>query len=204
MSAFSNKKKIRGWNKQIKKIDSWFGHYKMPNIELIEFWQDEYVKIWIDPWYRLVKRNPPLWYFKKILDKISLMHSIWESEFKKTPVPSDSQIWIFEKNFIRSELVCARVEKEGDIRDNFFERCKDVRDIPTEKFKGVNFDPNLFDWTLYYDAIHYFENYDDLSDTEIADLLKDGYKEEKVAEGTVDEQRKFWKPCGYVWVGRKK
>jgi len=51
----------------------------------------------------------------------------------------------FREKFHPFRVSCAKVENKGDIRDNFFERCKDVRDIPAEKFKGVNFDPNLFD-----------------------------------------------------------
>ena len=49
MSARSNRKKIRGWKKQIRKIDKWYNAYKYPDIKSFEEGRDDYRKIWIDP-----------------------------------------------------------------------------------------------------------------------------------------------------------
>ncbi len=204
MKPFSNKKKIRGWKNQVKKIDNWFENNKQPDIKVIETWRDEYVKVWIDPWYRLEKRNPPLWYFRKILDKLAQMYSLWEHEFKQSTVPYDLQLWIYEKNYILSELVCARTENEGEIRDNFFIPCSEERSFPNSKFQSQSFNPDNFEWTLKCDTINYFEKSDELTEIQIQKLLDDGFQEGMVAEGTEDEQRYFFKPNDYVWVGRKK
>lgn len=204
MKPFSNRKKIRGWKNQVKKIDTWFENNRQPDIKIIETWRDEYVKVWIDPWYRLEKRNPPLWYFREILDKLAQMYTLWERDFRKSTVSYDLQLWVYEKNYILSELVCTRTENEGEIRDNFFIPCSERKDFPVSKFKSKSFNPNLFEWTLRCDTINYFEKADELTGIQIQELLQNGFQEGMVAEGTEDEQRHFFKPSDYVWVGRKK
>jgi len=195
----TNRKKIRGWKKQIKKIDAWYEKNKVPNITVIESYQHEYTKVWIDPWFRLTKRNPPVWYFRLILDSFERLYTNWEFELDKTEFSYDLQLWIFEKNYVQSELVCIRTENKGDTIKDFFTDCPELREFPIAKFKTEHFKPELFDWTLKYDTLNYYKSMDELTEKDIDKLLKNGYQ--RIEES--GEQR-FWKPCDYVWIGRKK
>ena len=93
MTVFANRKKIRGWRHKIKKIENWFVTNSTPNIYIyiyrLSSWNEEYAKIYINPWYRLVKRNPPLWYFRLILDKLTNLYDLWNTEFSNGDYPYD-------------------------------------------------------------------------------------------------------------------
>lgn len=196
--------KIRGWKRRIRQLDRWLEKFKKPNIHELDEGFAEYVKIWIHPWFQLAKRNPPLWYFRLILDRFSIMHDHWQVAFRQSPHPNDLQLWIFEDNIIESELVCARVRKLGELRDNYFEPCPEARNFPSQKFDSTIFQSQSWTWSLFYASNHYFEKMDTLSTAEIQNLLDNGFQEEIVFEGETNQDRHFWKPYDYVWVGRKK
>ncbi len=204
MNLLSNRKKIRGWRNQIKKIENWYLAYSTPNVESLNSWNDEYVKIWIDPWCRLEKRNPPLWYFRLILDKLSTLYDLWNSEFSNGDYPYDLQLWLFENNYIESELVSVRVDYENEKRNNFFLPCESERSFPVDKFKSKNFDFSDFDWSLNYATRNYFEKSGNLSESDVNDLIKRKFNQEIIYKDTENEDRHFWKPYDYVWIGRKK
>ncbi|MDX2246524.1 MAG: hypothetical protein SF052_07110 [Bacteroidia bacterium] len=126
----NNFPKTRGWKRRIRQLDQWLEKFKNPNIHELDEGFAEYVKIWIYPWFQLAKRNPPLWYFRLILDRFSLMYDHWQAAFRQSPHPHDLQLWIFEDNIIESELVCARVHKPGE----FIISKKWIRS-PQRKFK---------------------------------------------------------------------
>jgi len=57
-NLYSNKKKIRGWKRRIKSIETWKQRHIHLDIAQLEQYHRDYVKLWISPWYRLTKRNP--------------------------------------------------------------------------------------------------------------------------------------------------
>jgi hypothetical protein len=203
MTAFTNRKKIRGWRYQIKKIENWYLANYTPNTEKLSSWNDEYIKIWIDPWYRLVKRNPPLWYFRLILDKLVNLYDLWNMEFTNEDKPYDLQLWLFENNYIESELVSTRVENKNEKRNNFFIQCKSGRTFPMNKFNSKNFNYLNFEWSLNYATRDYFIKSDNLSESEIKNLIKRGFNQEIIYKDSENEEVHFWKPYDYVWIGRK-
>lgn len=202
--ANTNKKKVRGWRRQIKKIDFWYNSNFKPNVIRLESCKDEYAKIWIDPWYRLSKRNPPLWYFRIILDRIGEMHNNWKYEFLRGNIPFDLQLWIFEKNYIESELVCARVDDWGLMHMTYFQECNEERQFPISIFSKSNFNYERFVWELAFATRNYYDKSDFLTEKDIEQLLNSGYTQEIIFENTADEQRRFWKKYDYVWIGREK
>ncbi len=203
MKVFANRKKIRGWRHQIKKIENWYLANSTPNTDKLSCWIDEYVKIWIDPWYRLEKRNQPLWYFRLILDKLTNLYDLWNKEFSNGDYPYDLQIWLFEINYIESELVSARVDNNNDKRTNFFIKCESERTFPVDKFNSKKFKFSDFDWSLNYATRNYYEKSDNLSELEIKNLLKSGFNQEVISKDADNVERLFWKPYDYVWIGRK-
>lgn len=199
-----NLSKIRGWRRRVRQLDQWLEKFQQPDLNGLNQYFDAFVKIWIDPWYRLQKTNPPLRYFHLILDRFSIMYDRWQTAVSQAPFDTDLQLWIFEKNYIESELVCARVDTSGELRNNYFDPCPEKRSFPASKFDGKGFLSEEWNWTLFYASNHYFAKMDSLSDKEIQNLLDNGFAEEIVFPGQKMEDRHFSKPYDYVWVGRKK
>ena len=200
----SNKKKVRGWPRQIRKIDQWFEAHQSPNLSALQNKQDTYVKIWIETFYQLEKRNLPQWYFKLVLDKMMNLHDLWEAKLKTTEIPHDLQLWFFERNYIESELVCASVSRHGELRNNFFRPCSEERSFPSTIFSTDSGNEKNFSWQVAYATHNYYEDLDDLKEPQMKKLLKQGFREEVINQGARDEQKVFWKPYDYVWIGRKK
>ncbi len=121
--------KIRGWKRRVVHIEKWFEANVLPDLDHFEKQNNDYVKIWIDPFYRLNKTNPPLWYFRLITQKMALIFENWESEFQKQGADYDLQLWIFEKEYIRSEVVCAKAN-----RRDYFDKSPFFKELPFEKF----------------------------------------------------------------------
>lgn len=69
-NPFSNKKKIHGWKRRIKQIEQWKQRHIDLDIERLCRNNRDYVKLWIDPFYRLTRRNPPMWYYRLILESM--------------------------------------------------------------------------------------------------------------------------------------
>src|SRR4051794_8395529 len=109
-----NKKKIRGWKRRIKAIDSWFETYRMPDLDRFQDRGSAYLKIRISPWNLLCERVPPNWYFQLILQKLVVVHDTWKVIFEREQVPFDLQIWLNYPNTIRSQVVCAKVNCVGE------------------------------------------------------------------------------------------
>lgn len=204
MNPFINKKKVRGWKRQVAKINSWYHQVKTPDLSLLDEYRDEYVKIWIDPWYRLKKRNPPIWYFKLILDKFQSIFDDWEKAYKEYSKPYDLQIWLFDNSYISSEVVCAPVDKEGELRDNYFYDCDQSIEFPEWKYQSTHFDPSKFSWLRRAHKWQQYEKLDELTNEEIQELISEGYEKEIVFKGEKNENVCYSKVVDYVWVGRLK
>jgi hypothetical protein len=198
-----NKKKIRGWNKKIRQIDLWFDRSKNLDVGHLQKYREDYVKIQINPWNRLVKRAPPNWYYKLILVKLIEIHDLWIQNEALKDHPHDLQLWLHEPNTIRSEVVCPLVGKEGGRRDNYYLKSNDFKQFPFEKWSSKKVDLHRFTWELYDDHDFVFESHYELSEEEIDELFNEGYiKEEIEVDGKNDVRYK--KKVGNVWIGRFK
>ncbi|HEX2945600.1 MAG TPA: hypothetical protein VHT96_06570 [Clostridia bacterium] len=197
-NPFSNKKKIRGWKKQVKKIDKWKNANMKFNTYAIKTGHNrDHLKIWIDPWYRLVKRNPPLWYSRIILDNMIEIYMNWYEALSKLEGPFNLKIWLFEPDFIRSQVVWDFGSIYG-FYDNTFEKSNEIRDFPFDKYKTQRYDLKTFTWKLYVDYNCKFKKLDELSDEDIDLLVKKGYLSE-IVKSTDDIVYKKRTNC--VWVG---
>ncbi|MEA2077946.1 MAG: hypothetical protein U9O95_08010 [Candidatus Marinimicrobia bacterium] len=187
------------------RIQFWFDIYKVPPVEAIRDDRDHYAGLWIKPWYKLNKKNPPLPVFQEMLDAFSRMYDEWDKAFKEAGNPYDLQLWIYDEHMIESQLVCAGVENTGDRRTNYFHDCPEQYKFQTEKYKkSASFDPDDFEWTTYEVRDYLYEKTDELSPKYINKLLALDWREEKHCAGTDLEERCFWRIYDYVWIGRKK
>ncbi len=189
----------------IRRIEFWYELFKIPDVEAIKGNKDHYVGLWIKPWYKLNKKNPPLPVFQEMLDAFSRMVDEWNKAFKEAGEPYDLQLWIYDENMMDSQLVCAGVDKPGERRTNYFTDCPEQYKFQSEKYKkSTHFDPDDFEWTTYEVRDYLFEKTDELSPREIRKLIKAGWHEETAFPDTENEEQSFWRIYDFVWVGRKK
>lgn len=196
----TNKKKIRGWKRKVKEVDRWFEVNKAPDLSQFESKGEEYVKIRIDPWNRLCERVPPDWYFRLVIQKLVLIHNLWEEIFESQKIPYDLQIWLNYPNTIRSEVVCARVDDIGGVRDTYYRKSPKNGPLPLSWADSV---PELqkFTWQQHNDEDLWFKQIQELDEDDINELLREGFIEEKVVLEGRDETM-YSKKVGNVWIGR--
>ena len=198
--ANTNKKKIRGWKRKVKEIDRWFEANKMPDLRHFEAKGEEYIKIRIDPWTRVCERVPPDWYFRLVIHKLVLIHNLWEEIFKGQKIPYDLQIWLNYPNTIRSEVVCAKVDSFGGVRDNYYRKSSKNKPLPLSWADSIP-ELQLFTWQVHDDEDFCFKQIEELDEDEIHELLKAGFIEEKVVLESRDETM-YSRKVGNVWIGR--
>lgn len=189
-----NKKKIRGWPRQVKKLDKYASEMLIPNLIQYEKYGFTYGRFFIDPWYRLIKRNPPTWFFKVMIRYLDLAFDEWEKTFSNLNKPYDLQIWLFSSAFVRSEIYCAKVDDLGERRD-LFTPSTIQKSFPDQIF-GLKIKSKL-EWTLY-DDFSYFE------EEEFLEMFGDGnISNKKYNEHFRSDGSKYYTfKLGEVWVGR--
>lgn len=195
----SNKKKIRGWKNQIKKIEKWKNENINLDLEVLKQRNRDYVKIWINPWYRLEKRNPPNWYCRLILKSMIEIYMNWFKTLEELGEPFYLKIWLFDPNFINSQIVVA-IGDELNFYDNVFERNISEKKFPYEKYDMKDLGLKDFNLDLFIDENVLYEKLDDLSLREVNKLKKKAY-EILNAEYDDIEDICYRVKIGDIWVG---
>ncbi|MGE3318197.1 MAG: hypothetical protein AB7I18_02785 [Candidatus Berkiella sp.] len=107
----ANKKKIRNWPTVIKRLESLKERHLFSSVEEMKTRLADghycYMKFYIDPFYRLLKRNPPLWFKKLFIEALCDVYENWQFYAKQMNVPYYLKVWIFEPNFTQSQIVLA-------------------------------------------------------------------------------------------------
>lgn len=97
-----NKHKIRGWKRKVRQIEKWKQRYMRLDMEYFAHHQRDYVKLWIDPFYRVVRRNPPVWFSRLLLAALIDIYEEWHQQLKQRNEPFYLKIWLYEPSFIMS------------------------------------------------------------------------------------------------------
>ncbi len=192
---YSNKKKIRGWKKQIRKINHWKNYNLTLDTTKLHDFQREYVKVIIDPWYRLVRRTPPLWYNRLILKALVEIYLNWYKTLQEWGEPFYLKIWLFDSHFINSQVVAA----SGDWifgYNNTFTKSNEDKSFPFEKYTISNFSLEDFKWELHVDENYFYES-DQLSEAEVDKIKQKAYRSGFLQDG----DRYFALKIGDVWIG---
>ena len=179
VNSCGNKKKIRGWRNQVRKIDRWKNRYLQLDIDSLRKNGRSYVKIWIDPWFGLVKRNPPLWYCRLILEGLAGICLSWHKTLQELGEPYYLKLWVYDPDFMSSQVVAA-IGDSVDFYQNAFNPNPAPREFPFDKYPLENCNLQEFNWKIYSDDIHYYEKLDELSPAEIMKLKRKAYKLEPV------------------------
>lgn len=197
----SQKKKIRGWKRKIRQLNQWGENIKQPNVAyfLSENSRHIYQRCYLSPFYHLYKQQPPLWFYKLIIDKFITAFYSWDQLFKRLNVPYDLQLWLYNPSFISSEIICHKMKDYGEVK-RFTWESDLIKEFPYEKLKIAGHDLYQFDWILADDAHVHFEDDFEYSDFTATDLLDDGY----VKKVQNDSVAYYTKRVGDIWIGRQK
>lgn len=199
---YTNRKKIRGWKNQIKKIEKWKRQNLDLDIENLKMYNRDCVKIWIDPWSRLIKRNPPQWYCKLIFKAMIEIYISWYEKLQELNEPFYLKIWLYKPNFIKSQIVVA-IREDLNFYDDIFAKNSSTKQFPYQDFHRESLDLSNFNWTLFKDEYVCFEKLDELSKSEIKKLNSKAYEIEKVQ---IDDGEDvcYKTKIGDIWVGEIK
>ncbi|SFE70289.1 hypothetical protein SAMN04487969_105201 [Paenibacillus algorifonticola] len=212
--GLSNKHKIRGWKRRVREIEKWKQRYMQLDMEYLAHHQRDYVKLWIDPFYRLVRRNPPVWFSRLLLAALLDIYEAWHQQLKQRNEAFYLKIWLFEPDFISSQVVAA-IGEQLHAYDHAFEQNtmmqvkadERLAKLPLlQKIKGVE----LFAWQLHIDAEFYYES-------ELEDDLASGFRTERevkcIKSKAYDVEKQQWSgqpdsvyklQAGDVWVGERR
>lgn len=140
----------------------------------------------------LKSESVPDWFFRHILERFAQLFDSWKAQAQSLHFSTDIQLWIYENNWLESEIVIAKIEEPDDKRDNYFDQTNEERNLPLILQKL-----NKFDWELFVAKHRYYVETDELTADEIADLIEQGF----VLESNSTEVC-YSKIHDFVWVGR--
>lgn len=204
-NPFSNKKKIRGWRRRIKQIEQWKQRFIDLDVEQLFCNHRDYVKLWIDPFFRLTRRNPPMWYSRLLLEAMIEVYQSWYQQMNRLNEPFYLKIWLYHPNFIHSQIVVA-FRDCLHFYDNTFEQSNDNKDFPSQLYGKIP-DLHNFKWKLSLESEYYSlaELQADVglgfrTNKSIEAIKNKAYKCETV-KGTNGEDTIYSVKLGNVWLG---
>ncbi|KAA0547103.1 hypothetical protein FZW96_14090 [Bacillus sp. BGMRC 2118] len=168
---YSKKKKIRGWKRHIRKIDRWKKEVMEFDLELVRTYQRDYAKLWIHPFYSLERTHPPAWYNRLLLEAMFDVYFNWHEQMSKESDDFYLKMWLFDPQFINSQIVAA-YEELKDYYSQVFEQRARIKPFPLYKFNSLSEKIEMFDWELHIDS----ENYDSV---DLLEDIKEGWRTEK-------------------------
>lgn len=203
-----NKKKIRGWKRRIKHIEDWKQRYIHLDIEQLERYDRDYVKLWINPFYRLTKRNPPVWYARLIFGAMIEVYESWHEQLKLLNEPFDLNMWVYDPNFIYSQIVVA-FRDQLHFYDHTFEPSPIEKGFPVHLY-GKRLAIEKFEWKLAIEADYYLlsELNEDIglgfrTEKEIKNIQNKAYKQVTIQSNS-SENLLYSVQMGDVWIGEYK
>lgn len=209
MFYHSEKKKIRGWKRHKRKIERWKEDAMNLDIDYLREYHRDYIKLWIHPFYVLVRRNPPVWYNKILLEAMIDVYLAWYEKMKNENEDFYLKIWLYDPHFINSQIVVAYKDCI-DFYNETFEKRKEHKKFPYDKFCSLKNKLKQFEWELHIDTDYYDEN-------DLNERIMDGFSTEKEVQAIKDKAYKIRRISnenetdlqycidkGDVWIGTLK
>ncbi|MFJ6265858.1 hypothetical protein ACIQGW_12740 [Lysinibacillus xylanilyticus] len=209
MFYYSKKKKIRGWKRHKRKIERWKQNAINLDMDYLRNYQREYEKLWIHPFYAWVRKNPPNWYNRLLLDAMIEVYLEWHQKMMDENEEFYLKIWLYDPNFINSQIVVAYRDCL-DFYNKTFKIREEHKEFPFYKFHSLRNELEEFQWDLHIETDYYDEN--DLNEW----LEEGGLTEKEVSKikGEAYETIKFENEFGRflqysldkgdVWIGTLK
>lgn len=128
-------RKIRGINRRKRAIEQWGDNHTNLDMDLLNQIKIDYVKFWVQPWYRLPLGNsiypePTGDCEYLLIKKLNKIYQSWKSALDDLQKPYYLQIWLFEEYISQAQVVCA-IEDSKEFYENIFEL------IPEQPSNGI-------------------------------------------------------------------
>ena len=144
-NPFSNRKKVRGWKRRIRQLERLRLAYRELDVDALRRDHRQYVKIWLDPWRRLVPRNPPYWYRRRILAAFLDILDAWRERLEAAGEPYYLELWLFHPDFHDTQVVAAMGERLEYYRTLFEPAAKAAAHPPAE-YQDAAYDLGELNW----------------------------------------------------------
>ncbi len=144
-NPFSNRKKVRGWKRRLRQLERLRLAYRTLDVEWLRAAERQYVKIWLDPWSRLVPRNPPYWYRRRILAAFIDIYTSWRQALEAAGEPYYLELWVFHPDFHNTQVVAAT----GSLLEFYhktFEPAENGAPRPPALYDDPAYDLDRFRW----------------------------------------------------------
>lgn len=205
----SNKKKIRGWKRHKRKIQNWRQNVIDLDMDYVRDNQRDYAKLWIHPFYSLNRRNPPNWYNRLLLNEMIDVYLNWFEKMAKEKKDFYLKIWLYEPNFINSQIVVSYKDCIN-FYDETFDKNPTKKNFPIHKYKSLEEKLSLFDWEICIDTDEFWAS--DLKEdldlgfktaAEVEEIITKSYGTEKSSLDDGDDIL-YKVNVGDVWLGTLK
>ncbi|MED1472695.1 hypothetical protein [Bacillus salipaludis] len=209
MFYHSEKKKIRGWKRHKRKIERWKQDVIDLDSDYFSEYQRTYTKLWIHPFFALIRRNPPQWYNRLLLEAMIDVYLAWHQKMKAENEDFYLKIWLYDPRFIESQIVVAYRDCLG-FYEHTFELRPNKKEFPYDKFYSLKNKLEKFEWQLHIDSEYFTDN--DLkeyieeglmTETESSQIIQKAFKTLRI-ENEFGGVLQYSLDKGDVWVGTLK
>jgi len=104
---FSNRKRIRGWKRRARHVRTYRDACLDLDVGALRQRERARVPLNIDPWDRLVRRNPPVWYRRLFLASLFDVYESWRHTLEGIGQPYYLRVWLAHPRFFETQLVAA-------------------------------------------------------------------------------------------------
>ncbi|WP_420845940.1 hypothetical protein [Niallia circulans] len=138
-------------------MERWKQNAMNLDMDYLRNYQRQYEKLWIHPFYKLERRNPPNWYKSLLLDAMIEVYLEWHQKMKKEEEDFYLKLWLYDPHFINSQIVVA-YRNCLDFYDETFKRRQENKEFPFDKFHSLRDKLEQFEWDLHIESDYYDEN----------------------------------------------
>ncbi|MEL6614904.1 MAG: hypothetical protein AAFQ43_04155 [Bacteroidota bacterium] len=133
-----NRGKVRGWRRRARHVDEWRRRHLAPDDTLLDADGRDWAKLYLAPWYRLARREPPAWLRRRIVAALVDVHAAWHQHLdeREPAEPFDCMLWLLAPFVIESQVVAASGDMRAFYRDTFPPASDDVPPTPPEAVYG--------------------------------------------------------------------
>jgi hypothetical protein len=198
MYAETNRKKVRGWRRRVRAITRWREASADLDVDALMRREATWAKIALDPWNRLVRRNPPMWYRRLVLAALVDIHARWHARLAALGVPFVLRLWLRHPRFHSSQVVAAVGSKMEYYALHVFP-FPDADPVPIDIYRSPELPLDDFIWQARIDFEPIFEQACELAPGEIAHYASRAFRIDHHDDDTV-----YLIDCGTAWVGERR